>query len=153
MIASAITLAVAGILLFAIVDDLRNYRVLNEVIIALIVLFIADAAAQGHYREAVVHALLAAVLFAVILVMYARGWMGGGDAKLLGAAFLWLETSEQSVFAVLFAALTLAYVAAAKFGLAPSRGKSKIAIPLAPCIAGAWLLTLALSNIGAVSGG
>ena len=58
----------------------------------------------------------AAALFAATLICWRRGWLGGGDAKLLAAASLLLPPDHipyaLTVIALLGAALTLPYIAA-----------------------------------------
>lgn len=137
--------SVCGILLYIIIDDLRNYKIRNQAIGALIGLFILQTVMDGDYRASGLQILIALSLFLILLIPYSRGLLGGGDVKLLGAAFLWLGESERMVFAVLFYFLTLIYILAVKCGLAPSRGKTAVIIPFAPSIAGAWLLTLTAS--------
>jgi Flp pilus assembly protein protease CpaA len=62
-------------------------------------------------------------MFAVLLLMYvlmnARGRMGGGDVKLLGAAFLWLGIENAFAFSPFLIAFTLAYALLAKLGGVP----------------------------------
>jgi prepilin peptidase CpaA len=148
MPAYLLILAVAGLLVFAIVDDMRNYRVRNDVVLLLLCLYILRVLVVGDYRQALIHGIVAGLLFALILVFYARGWMGGGDAKLFGVAFLWLENAELTTFSILLTLLTIAYVVTAKLKLLPSRGQAKMVIPFAPCIAGAWLLTISPALLG-----
>lgn len=142
-----VRIALATILIFVIVDDLRNFRVRNEAVAALAVLFLLRAALSGRYAEALSHAGFAAVMFAVLLLMYvlinARGRMGGGDVKLLGAAFLWLGIENAFVFSLFLIAFTLAYVLLAKLGGVPRQMEAaRTKIPFGPCIGAAWLVTL-----------
>jgi prepilin peptidase CpaA len=135
-------LSVCAVLVYIIIDDLRNYRIRNESIGALIGLFVVETLMRGAYFEAGIQLFIAVVFFLILLIPYSRGLLGGGDVKLLGVAFLWLGDSDRMVFAILFFLLTLLYVVAAKLRLAPSRGKASVFIPFAPSIAGAWLLTI-----------
>lgn len=147
MVYILIKLSVCAILCYIIFDDLRNYKIRNQAVVALIALFLVQTLIRGAYFEAGVQFLIALFIFLALLIPYSRGLLGGGDVKLLGVAFLWLGDAERMVFAVFFFFLTLIYVLVAKFGLAPSRGKAKVFIPFAPSIAGAWLLTLAASAL------
>ncbi len=142
MTSIVVTATLMAVLAFCIIDDLYNFKIRNEVIIALAVLFVAKIVAVGQYRDAFWHVGVAALMFVLVLAIYARGLMGGGDAKLLGMAFLWLDHAEWAVFSMLLAAVTLLYVFAARMRLVPTRGSQKTVMPFAPCIAGAWLLTL-----------
>jgi prepilin peptidase CpaA len=127
-------------------DDLRNLRIRNEAVAALTVLFLLRAAVGGQYQEALRHAVFAAVMFAVFLLMYARGLLGGGDVKLLGAAFLWLGIEHSFVFLLFLLAFTILYALLAKLGAVPKRMvAARTKIPFGPCIGGAWLVMLILS--------
>jgi Flp pilus assembly protein protease CpaA len=147
MIEALILVALAAILIFVIRDDLRNYRIRNEAVAALAVLFLLRTALRGRYQEALSHAAFAAVMFAVLLLMYAlmdaKSRMGGGDAKLLGAAFLWLGIENAFVFSLFLIAFTFAYALLAKLGGVPRKiVAARTKIPFGPCIGAAWLATL-----------
>ncbi|MCI0600624.1 MAG: prepilin peptidase [Beijerinckiaceae bacterium] len=138
-----IRIALAAILIFVILDDLRNYRIRNEAVAALILLFLLRAILMGQFAEALSHAVFAAVMFAVLLLAYSRGFLGGGDVKLLGAAFLWLGMENSFLFSIFLLAFTILYVLLAKLGTVPKRMVSaRTKIPFGPCIGGAWLVTL-----------
>lgn len=138
-----IRIALAAILIFVMVDDLRNFRVRNEAVAALAVLFLLRAALSGRYAEALSHASFAAVMFAVFVLIYIRGLLGGGDVKLLGAAFLWLGIEHAFVFSLFLIAFTLAYALLAKLGGVPRKMvAARTTIPFGPCIGAAWLVTL-----------
>jgi prepilin peptidase CpaA len=141
-----IRVALGAILVFVIFDDLRNFQIRNEAVAALAVLFLLRAALGGQYWEAWSHAVFAAVMFSVFLLMYARGLLGGGDVKLLGAAFLWLGMDNSFVFSLFLLAFTILYVILAKLGAVPKRmAAARTKIPFGPCIGAAWLVTLILS--------
>lgn len=147
MIEALTHVALAAILIFVILDDLRNYRIRNEAVAALTVLFLLRTALRGRYQEALSHVAFAAVMFAVLLLMYglmnARGRMGGGDVKLLGAAFLWLGIEHSFDFSLFLIAFTLAYALLAKLGSVPRQMvAARTKIPFGPCISAAWLVTL-----------
>jgi prepilin peptidase CpaA len=147
MIEALILVALAVILTFVILDDLRNYRIRNEAVAALAVLFLLRTALRGGYQEALSHAAFAAVMFAVLLLMYvlmnASGRMGGGDVKLLGAAFLWLGMENAFVFSLFLIAFTLAYALLANLGGVPRQMvAARTNIPFGPCISAAWLITV-----------
>lgn len=142
-----VNLSLCGILVYIIIDDLNNYRIRNEAIGFLLALFVLNTLVTSSYQEAGLKLAIATGFFLVLLFPYSRGALGGGDVKLLGVAFLWLGGPQRLEFAFLFFLLTLTYVAAAKLGLAPSRGEKAAFIPFAPSIAGAWLLTILASAL------
>ena len=80
--ACAVLLVTSGLLLYGAVRDLRDYSISNAFVLVLGALFILHAVLSGRWvimHENIAFALL---MFAVLLVCYARGWMGGGDVKL-----------------------------------------------------------------------
>ena len=46
------------------------------------------------------HVAAAALVLAVTFVFFARGWMGGGDAKLAAATALWLGFTDLGAYAL-----------------------------------------------------
>lgn len=83
--------AVALAVLFSLaVIDVRARRLPTRSVLALGLLFFADALVVHRSASDVLsHVALAGVVFAVCAVLFALGWMGGGDAKLAAAIFLW----------------------------------------------------------------
>lgn len=130
-------------LLQVIVEDLRRFRILNRSVLVLLGLFVAWSLLRWDGAATLSHALFGAMMFAMLLLMYRFGMMGGGDVKLLGVAFLWLGPQASLVFTVVMAAVTLLYVIGAKLKLLPARPSEKgYRIPFGPGIATAWILTL-----------
>jgi prepilin peptidase CpaA len=63
----------------------------NRVTLALVGGFVAMALISGMSpSDMLAHAGAAATVLAVTFVFFARGWIGGGDAKLAAATALWL---------------------------------------------------------------
>ena len=102
--------------------------------------------AEDH---AVWDVLFAALMFAVMLVFYGRGWMGGGDVKILAVAFLWTGLSGAMPFAVLLALFCAAHGLIAKYGWAKSQdsGAGGRRIPFAPSVAAALICTFMLRSL------
>lgn len=75
--------------LYAALCDAARFRIPNLTSIVIIALFplhvLASPAAVAWWPSLAV----AASVFGVGLVMFARGWVGGGDVKFLGAVSLW----------------------------------------------------------------
>ncbi|WP_048707734.1 A24 family peptidase [Microvirga massiliensis] len=137
-----------AVLAYIIVDDMRNFRIRNDVVLVLLALFAVFALVRGDWAWLGGHLAFGAVMFALLLGMYALGWMGGGDVKLLAVAFLWLGMDHSSGFAMFLALFTMLYVVAVKFLPLPIPKKSvsgKTRIPYGPAIACAWITTLAVS--------
>jgi len=83
-------LAFCGLAAAAMVSDLRSFRIPNRISFAVAALFPVYALyGFGDLRSGL---LAAGIVFAIGLFLFARGWMGGGDVKLLAAASLWAGT-------------------------------------------------------------
>lgn len=79
-----------SLMAFAASSDLLTMTISNRISIALIAGFLVLAAASGMSIEnAGMHALAGAVVLVLAFFCYARGWIGGGDAKLASATALW----------------------------------------------------------------
>lgn len=136
---------VAPILTYVIVDDLRSYRIRNEVIVALLALFGAFYIVNGDTAAFLQNLQFGLAMFALFLAMYCFGMMGGGDVKLLAVAFFWMGVNNAMLFAMLLGVLSLVYVAGARFNLLPFRvDKGRTKVPYGPTIAMAWILTWVL---------
>lgn len=76
---------------FAASSDLFTMTISNRVSLMLIAGFAVMAYATGMSGDLVLsHIGAAASVLAVTFVFFARGWIGGGDAKLAAATALWL---------------------------------------------------------------
>src|SRR5262249_2016141 len=114
----------------------------NELIIALAVLYIVHAFVSGRWVGAQWNVAFAAVMFAAMLLLYARRLMGGGDVKLLGVAFLWVGIDCALPFAVLLLAFSGVDAITARLGWVEVQRASDDArprIPFAPSIAAALI--------------
>lgn len=80
------------LLLAAAVTDLKSRTISNRLNAAIATLAPAYWLASGlaFWPDVAVQIALAAIVFGVFAGLFAMGWMGGGDVKLLGAIALWL---------------------------------------------------------------
>jgi len=107
----------AGALGWAAVSDIRHYIIPNRTVIAI-------AAAYGAFACSMPWSFLIGgvgaglIVFAMATLFFARGWMGGGDAKLLTAAALWAGVPYLSAFATV---TCLSGAALALLMLSPAR--------------------------------
>jgi len=88
---SPLLLIFPAAMVFAAVTDLFTMTIPNRISIALVLGFLLSAPLLGMPWQAfIIHIAtgLAVLLFGIL--MFSRGWLGGGDAKLLAAAVLWL---------------------------------------------------------------
>ena len=76
-------------LVLAAAEDAWRYRISNRLSLAIVALFVVAAALRGFRIDWLDHLAAAVLVFAVGLPMFARGWLGGGDVKLLTAVALW----------------------------------------------------------------
>ena len=91
MLIDAVTLLLfPAIMAFAASTDLFTMKISNYVPIGLATGFFALAALEGlPVTEIGGHLAAGAAVLAVCFVFFARGWIGGGDAKLAAATALW----------------------------------------------------------------
>lgn len=80
-----------ALMIAAAVSDLLTMTIPNRISMALVALFAVMAPLMGMSWETIgIHAATGLVLLVVGFGMFSMGWLGGGDAKLLAAAGLWL---------------------------------------------------------------
>ncbi len=80
---------------FAAASDLVSMTISNRVSLALIIGFFLVAWLTGMgWADIGRHLLAGAVVLVVAFIFFARGWIGGGDAKLAAATGLWLGFSH-----------------------------------------------------------
>lgn len=81
----AILLLVAAALWDAVTMTIPNYLVL-----AVLALYVASLSVNFVLSDILFNLLAAVIIFAVCFVLFALGWLGGGDAKLAPGAVLWV---------------------------------------------------------------
>jgi prepilin peptidase CpaA len=143
-----ILLLATALLLNAAWTDWREYRISNQLVLALAVLFIPYAFLADHWLNLTWDVGFAGLMSLVLLVFYAVGSMGGGDVKLLAVAFLWPGLSGALPFAILLALFSSAHGIAAKIGWVGSQitDAGRRRIPFAPSVAGALIGTFMLKT-------
>jgi prepilin peptidase CpaA len=92
MLADAIRLMLfPSLMAFAACSDLLTMTISNRVSLALVAGFFALALVIGMNPALILsHIGAAAAVLVVAFGFFARGWIGGGDAKLAAATALWL---------------------------------------------------------------
>jgi prepilin peptidase CpaA len=122
MLTDAIRLLVfPALMAFAASSDLFTMTISNRVTLALVGGFFAMALISDmSASDMLAHAGAAATVLAVTFVFFARGWIGGGDAKLAAATALWLGFDHLVIYllyaSIFGGALTLATI---RFRLIP----------------------------------
>lgn len=102
-----------ALIAFAACSDLLTMTISNRVSLALIAGFLALALVTGMDAAQIgAHVGAGLIVLAVAFVCFARGWIGGGDAKLAAATVLWLGFDQMANYLLLASifggALTLA---------------------------------------------
>lgn len=73
----------------AVISDIDSRTIPNEVTLAIVILYPAHVLAAPQPVAWLPAIALAAAALTVCLLPFARGWMGGGDVKLIAATVLW----------------------------------------------------------------
>lgn len=104
MFAQTAVLAFAVLMLVAAWTDLAGYRIPNWIPAALLALWPVAAFLLGMSWVQIGFSLLTfVVVLAIGMALWAPGWIGGGDAKLIAAAALWFGWPDVVNFMVWFA--------------------------------------------------
>lgn len=91
---------------FAAAMDLLTFTIPNRVSLALVATFLAVMPFAGLSGQDIAMHLAAGVTMLVVGIgMFALGWVGGGDAKLLAAGALWLGLPQLAPFLLLTGAI------------------------------------------------
>ena len=77
------------LLVWAAVSDAASFRIPNRITAAIVLLYPAHVLAAPQPIEWLGACGIAAGVFALGILAFARGWFGGGDVKLFAAASLW----------------------------------------------------------------
>jgi prepilin peptidase CpaA len=149
----AVLLIAAGILLYMAVKDLRDYAISNVFILILGGLFILHAFLSGRWVNLHQNIAFAVLMLVFLMVCYSRGWVGGGDVKLLAVAFLWVGIRcalPFSLFLLFFATL---HTMAAKLRLVEGRlVNARLKIPFAPSVSAALISSFVSGCLAPLAG-
>jgi prepilin peptidase CpaA len=90
-----------ALMAFAASSDLFTMTISNRVSLILVAGFFALALATGmSVNDVLSHVGAALTVLAVTFAFFARGWIGGGDAKLAAATALWLGFDHLMAYAL-----------------------------------------------------
>lgn len=91
MVAWAAILLFSGAMVYAGVKDVTTMTISNRLVLLLAVSYFVLAPAAGiSFNIILASMVVAAVAFLVTFSLFACGWIGGGDAKLIPVVMLWL---------------------------------------------------------------
>ena len=146
MNANFIQLLVGMVLIYIAIEDMLRFKIANESVIVLTLLFLVFSLVSGALWPPLWHLLFGAVMFALVLALYSLGLFGGGDAKLLSVAFLWIGAQNASLFCVLLSLAAGVYLVLQRLCILPGKtnAKGRLMISYGPCIAAAWITTAAI---------
>jgi len=148
VVASNLILVItAAVLFYAALTDLKHYRIRNEIVLVLALLFFVHAFISGLWTRLPWNIGFATFILTVLIYFYSRKLVGGGDVKLLTVALLWVGVDCALPFAVLLLISTTVHTLAAKIGWADTQrtsGDDRRRIPFAPSIAAALIGTFLL---------
>jgi prepilin peptidase CpaA len=106
MLEAATLLFFPALMVFAAISDLLTLTISNRISVALVVLFIAMAFAYGiPATEVFWHLGCGTAVLVLVFGLFARGWIGGGDAKLAAATAIWLGFDHLGDYALSASAL------------------------------------------------
>ncbi len=88
LLRGTVVLVFVGLLAYAAITDLRRFIIPNSIVVALLGLWPVWVAISGHGSLGPT-ILAAAAVFALGVIFFTYGFMGGGDVKLIGVLALW----------------------------------------------------------------
>ncbi|HEV2569226.1 A24 family peptidase [Sphingomonas sp.] len=144
MAGHALLAILALLLLWAAATDLRSRTIANglNLLIALLAPVYWWATEMAIWPDMAVQLALSACVFGMFAFLFAMGWMGGGDVKLLAALALWLPlfavVKLLVAMSLLGGLLTLSFLAVHRL----RKLKTNLEIPYGVAIAcaGLWVI-------------
>lgn len=136
--------ALAALLVAAAVCDLRKREIPHWIVIPVAALAPVFWWSTGLalWPEMAIQLGVALIVFALFAFAFARGWMGGGDVKLLSALVLWLPPMAVLALVVImsFAGGVLTLVTVASHRIRKLSGAVEVPYGVAIAFAGLWLI-------------
>jgi prepilin peptidase CpaA len=135
----------AALLVAAAVVDLKKREIPHTIVIAVALLAVPFWIASGlsFWPDALLQIGVAFLVFAVFALLFAFGWIGGGDVKLLGALALWLPWQAVVMMLVIMSFAGLAVTLGTVVWSRVRRPGATPEIPygVAIAFAGLWLIS------------
>jgi len=138
---------VLGIVLFAIAayGDVKTFQIPNGLVAAVAVLGVTRLVVTGDLTVAFYTASASVMVFIATFLLFWRGFVGGGDAKLMTATALLVGYHNLFSFLVLMSLCGVLVTLAVLVTHRPSpepQPKARLAIPYGVAIAGGGIVTL-----------
>jgi Flp pilus assembly protein protease CpaA len=144
----AIEASVVTLLCFIGVTDFRSFKIHNGSVLLLLALYALYAILDRSFYEILTDILVGSILFAVLLWLYSRGVVGGGDVKLVPVVCLWIGTHGALLFSLLLLLFVILHLVVVKAGWAPAdTSGSHRTIPYAPSLAAALIAVIVLGYL------
>lgn len=137
----------AAVLFYVAVTDLKHYKIRNDVVLVLVLLFFAHAFVSNRWAGILWNIGFAALILIALIYFYARNLVGGGDVKLLTVALLWVGVDCALPFAILLLIFASIHTVTAKLGWVGTQrlaDDDRMRIPFAPSVAAALISTFML---------
>ena len=130
-------------LVYISVMDFTTHKISNESILCLLFLSFLKFGACDNLQDVGTRLFLMLIIYFIIILLWAYGLYGGGDAKLLIVAFFWLYPHEWIKFYIFISVGGLIYIFFYYIYICIIQG-SQISkkIAFGPCIALSWALML-----------
>ena len=140
-------------MIYVTISDLRTRRIPNWPVIALGVAYLPLAWVAGHSAlDISINIGVGAAVFVAGVVLFAKGWIGGGDVKLAAVSVIWLGAGLALPYILLTSLFGAGFALAGLFGIhllaRSGRGDGRPVdgrMPYAPGMACAGLLLLQIS--------
>lgn len=139
---------VLGIALFLVAayGDVRTLRIPNALVAAVAALGLIRLVVTGDLTVALYTISASVMVFIAAFLLFWRGFVGGGDAKLITATALLVGYHNLFSFLVLMSLcgvlVTLAVLATHRSTPEESQPKARLAVPYGVAIAGGGIVTL-----------
>ncbi len=104
----------APLCLYVAFTDMREMRITNQAVIALVLVFVAVGLIALPFTEYLWRLLQMVIVLLVAMLLNAAGAMGAGDSKFIAAAAPFIPAGDVRVLMPLFAAVLLAAFATHK---------------------------------------
>jgi prepilin peptidase CpaA len=137
-----VLIATAAVLFYVALNDLRHYKIRNDLILVLAVLYFLHALISGRWMNAHWNLGFSLLMSGIMCFFYSCRLMGGGDVKLLGVAFLWVGIDCALPFALLLLAFSSIHILVVKLGWVDAQKTDdgeRTRIAFAPSVAAALI--------------